>query len=70
VSLMLELRMAQAAEPYPVSELKAQLARTARRLAGVVEELQEIARHPSRGLVSGGLGPALKALARQSALPV
>jgi signal transduction histidine kinase len=71
VSLMLELRMAAATEPDQAGELKAQLARTARRLAGVVEELREISRgiHPAV-LSSGGLGPALRALARQSALPV
>jgi GAF domain-containing protein len=44
VSLMLELRMAAATEPDQAGELKAQLARTARRLAGVVEELREISR--------------------------
>jgi signal transduction histidine kinase len=71
VSLMLELRMAAATEPDQAGELKAQLARTARRLAGVVEELREISRgiHPAV-LSSGGLRPALRALARQSALPV
>jgi signal transduction histidine kinase len=70
-SLMLELRMAAAAEPYQAGELEAQLAQTAQRLAGVVEELREISHgiHPAV-LSSGGLGPALRALARRSALPV
>jgi signal transduction histidine kinase len=71
VSLMLDLRMAQAAESSEAGELKAQLARTERGLAGVVEELREISHgiHPAI-LSKGGLGPALKALARRFALPV
>jgi signal transduction histidine kinase len=70
-SLMLELRAAEATEPCEVDELRAQLARTAQGLAGVVEELREISRgiHPAI-LSRGGLGPALRALARRSALPV
>jgi signal transduction histidine kinase len=71
VSLILELRTAEAAEPSEVGELRAQLARTARGLAGVLEELQEISRgiHPAI-LSKGGLEQALRALARRSALPV
>ena len=71
VSLMLELRMAQAAEPDQAGELKAQVAWTAQRLAEVMEELREISHgiHPAV-LSTGGLTPALRALARQSALPV
>jgi signal transduction histidine kinase len=71
VSLILELRAAEATQPPEVGELTAQLARTARGLAGVLEELREISRgiHPAI-LSSGGLGPALRALARRSAVPV
>ena len=71
VSLMLELRMAAGTEPSEAGELKAQLVRTARRLAGVVEQLREISHgiHPAI-LSTGGLTPALKALARRSAVPV
>jgi signal transduction histidine kinase len=71
VSLMLELRAAQAAEPSEAGELKAKLARTARDMAGVLEELREISHgiHPAI-LSKGGLGPALKALARRSTVPV
>ena len=71
VSLMLELRMAAATESDRACELQAQLARTAQGLAGVVEELREISHgiHPAV-LSSGGLGPALRALARRSAVPV
>ncbi len=71
VSLILDLRTAEATEPGQVGELKAQLDRTARGLAGVVEELREISHgiHPAV-LSSGGLGPALRAVARRSAVPV
>jgi PAS domain S-box-containing protein len=71
VSLMLELRAAEATEPADVGELRAQLARTARGLGGVLEELQEISRgiHPP-ALSRGGLQRALRVLARRSAVPV
>jgi signal transduction histidine kinase len=71
LSLMRQLRAAQASQPSEVDELRAQLARTARGLAGVVEELREISRgiHPAI-LSTGGLGSALRALARRSAVPV
>jgi signal transduction histidine kinase len=70
VSLMLELRAA-AAESSEVGELRAELKRAERRLGGVLEELQEIARgiHPAI-LAKGGLQRALKVLARRSAVPV
>jgi signal transduction histidine kinase len=71
VSLILESRMAETTEPSDVGELRAQLARTARRLGGVLEELQEISRgiHPAI-LSERGLQPALNGLARRSAVPV
>jgi signal transduction histidine kinase len=71
VSLALELRAAEAAAPPELNELKGQLSRTAQGMAGVVEDLQELSRglHPAV-LSKGGLGPALKMLARRSALPV
>jgi signal transduction histidine kinase len=71
VSLMLHLRAAQTEQPPEVGELKAQLARTEQGLAGVLEELREISRgiHPVI-LSKGGLGRALTALARRSAVPV
>jgi signal transduction histidine kinase len=58
VSLILELRMAEATEPSEVGELRAQLARTARGLGAALEELREISQgiHPailSRGVCSG-----------------
>jgi signal transduction histidine kinase len=71
VSLMLELRTAEATEPSEVGELRAQLGRTARGLAAVLDELREISRgiHPAI-LSKGGLERALRALARRSAVPV
>jgi signal transduction histidine kinase len=71
VSLMLELRAAEATDPTEMGELRAHVARTASGLARVLEELQEISRgiHPAI-LSRGGLDPALRALARRSAVPV
>jgi signal transduction histidine kinase len=71
VSLMLELRAAQASEGLGTVELMAQLARTERGLAAAVEELREISRgiHPPI-LSRGGLDRALRVLARRSAVPV
>jgi signal transduction histidine kinase len=71
VSLGLELRAAEAMAPSELTELRSQLSHTAEGLAGAIEELQEISRgiHPAI-LSKGGLGPALKTLARRSAIPV
>jgi signal transduction histidine kinase len=71
VSLMLELRAANATEPSGPGELRAHLERTERGLAAVLEELREISHgiHPAI-LSEGGLAPALRALARRSAVPV
>jgi signal transduction histidine kinase len=71
ISLGLELRSAEAMVPPELTELKVQLADTSKGLAGTTEELQEISRgiHPAI-LSRGGLGPALKTLARRSPVPV
>jgi signal transduction histidine kinase len=71
VTLGLELRAAEAMVPEELTELRAQLSHTASGLTGAVEELQEISRgiHPAI-LSKGGLGPALRTLARRSAIPV
>jgi signal transduction histidine kinase len=71
VSLMLELNAVQATESADVGELRERLARTARGLAVVLEELQEISRgiHPAI-LSKGGLERALTTLARRSPVPV
>jgi signal transduction histidine kinase len=68
VSLALDLRAAQAAVPPAAGE---QLDRVATGLDGVLEDLREIARglHPAI-LADGGLRPAMKTLARRSAVPV
>jgi signal transduction histidine kinase len=71
VSLVLDLRAAEAAVPPERPELRAQLARVADGLTGALDELRELSRgiHPAI-LSEGGLSPALKALARRSVVPV
>jgi Histidine kinase len=71
VSLVLELRVAEAVLPPELQDVRAQLAGVAEGLAGALDDLQEISRgiHPAI-LSEGGLGLALEALARRSALPV
>ena len=71
VSLGLELRLAQAMVPAELPELGARIGQVAEELNGVVEDLREIARgiHPAI-LSEGGLGPALRTLARRAAIPV
>jgi signal transduction histidine kinase len=68
VTLALELQAVRNAVP---PDLGAQLSRVEEGLKGVLDELREISRgvHPAI-LSEGGLGPALKSLARRSALPV
>jgi signal transduction histidine kinase len=71
VSLALELRAAEQAGPAELHEHRAALTRAVEGLTGVLNELREIARgiHPAI-LAQGGLGPALRTLARRSAVPV
>ena len=71
VSLALGLRTAQEAVPPDHAELRQELARVAGGIIDVLEEIRELSRgiHPAI-LSLGGLGPALKALARRSAIPV
>ena len=71
VSLMLELRAAQATVPSELGELGADLSSIARGLAGVFDRVREISHgiHPAI-LSEQGLRQALKALARRSAVPV
>jgi signal transduction histidine kinase len=71
VSLGLELRTAEASVPTDLHPLKKQISDIVSGLAEVSKEVQEISRgiHPAI-LSNGGLGPALKALARRSAVPV
>ncbi len=71
VSLALELRAAEEGTPPQEPELKRDLARVTDGLNDALDELRNLARgiHPAI-LSEGGLAPALKALARRSAVPV
>jgi signal transduction histidine kinase len=71
VSLALELRAAEEAIPPELGELRAELSAIIDGLKSVLDDLREIAHgiHPPI-LAEGGLGPALKTLARRSAIPV
>jgi signal transduction histidine kinase len=71
VWLGLKLRMAAATVPPGEPELAGRLSETVTGVNGVLKDLQEISRglHPS-SLSTGGLVPALGALARRSAIPV
>jgi signal transduction histidine kinase len=71
VTLGLNLRIAQSTAAAEHAELAKQLERVADGLGDALTELQELSRgiHPAI-LSEGGLGPALRALARRSAVPV
>ena len=71
VSLALQLRLAEGSAPPELQDLKAQLADSVAGLNAVSNELQQISRgiHPAI-LSKGGLGPALKTLARRCPVPV
>jgi signal transduction histidine kinase len=71
VALGLGLRAAEACVPDELQPLKEQIAGLVTSVAAVSAEVQEISRgiHPAI-LSKGGLGPALKTLARRSAVPV
>jgi signal transduction histidine kinase len=71
VSLGLKLRLAEESVPPEQAAVRNQIAGVVTGLLGVLDELREISRgiHPAI-LSKGGLGPALKALARRSAVPV
>ncbi|MCW2596744.1 MAG: Oxygen sensor histidine kinase nreB, partial [Jatrophihabitans sp.] len=71
VSLALEVRAAQSALPPAVTEVRAELSHVVEGLAGALDELREISRgiHPAI-LSEGGLGAALKTLARRAPIPV
>jgi len=71
VSMGLELRALEASVPPDLAELRQQLGHMVERLSTVHTDLQEFSRgiHPAF-LSRGGLVPALKTLARRSAVPV
>ncbi|MEV0131104.1 AAA family ATPase [Dactylosporangium sp. NPDC050688] len=71
VSLALQLRAVQAALPPGLHTVAAQLDRAVAGATNAVDELRETSRgiHPAI-LTESGLGPALRALARRSPIPV
>jgi signal transduction histidine kinase len=71
VSLGLELRMAQSEVAAVAPTLGQKLSRVLEELKGAIDDLREVSRgiHPA-ALSEGGLGPALRTLARRSAVPV
>jgi signal transduction histidine kinase len=71
VSLVLNVRNTQTSVPDAQPQLRIELAEIADGLVAALDDLREISRgiHPAV-LAKGGLGPALKALTRRSALPV
>jgi PAS domain S-box-containing protein len=71
VSLALELRATQATLPPGLDQIQGELSHVAEGLVHTQHELQEISRglHPSI-LSDSGVGPAVKALARRSPIPV
>jgi signal transduction histidine kinase len=71
VSLMLELRAVQASIPSELGKLEGALSHIAGGLSGVLDRVREISHgiHPAI-LSERGLPPALKTLARRSAVPV
>ena len=71
VSLALELRSAEALTPEGLEDLRAQLSHVGDGLISAIDDLRELSRgiHPAM-LSEGGLEPALRVLARRSAVPV
>jgi signal transduction histidine kinase len=71
VALALRLRGAAAAVPGELSDVHGELVGVGSELDTVLDELRELSRgiHPAI-LSEGGLGPALRTLARRSAVPV
>jgi signal transduction histidine kinase len=71
VSLALKARATEAMTARPSDEIRGELSLLADGLGTALDELREISRgiHPAV-LSEAGLGPALKALARRSAVPV
>jgi signal transduction histidine kinase len=71
VSLALKARTIETMTPRPAGEMQGELSLLAEGLGTALDELREISRgiHPAV-LSEAGLGPALKTLARRSAVPV
>jgi signal transduction histidine kinase len=71
VSLALEVQVAATMTPPDLVDLQVQLSRISEGMVEVLDDIREISRgmHPAV-LTEGGLGHALQALARRSAIPV
>ncbi len=71
VSLVLELRAAERRGPSEIEELRGDVSHVAKEIESVLDDLREMSRgiHPAI-LAEGGLGPALKTLARRVPIPV
>lgn len=71
IALALQLRLIEAEIPHHFTSLKQRVAETVSGLNAASSDLQELARgiHPAI-LLRGGLGPALRELARRSTIPV
>jgi signal transduction histidine kinase len=71
VSLVLELQNAKALTPEDLESLRTKLSHVSDGLSGALDDLRELSRglHPAI-LSEGGLEPALRSLARRSAVPV
>jgi len=71
VALAIDLQAMQEVVPSELPQLRADLGQVAQGLVSTLDELREIARgiHPAI-LVQGGLGPALRTLARRCPIPV
>ena len=71
VSLALRLRTASAAIPGELDEILQELAGVGEELDAVLGDLRELSRGIHRAILTeGGLGPALRTLARRSVVPV
>jgi signal transduction histidine kinase/DNA-binding LacI/PurR family transcriptional regulator len=70
-SLQLAVRSAEVDVPEEMGDVRVELSRIATGLTDALSELREISRGIHPGILSkGGLGPALRGLARRSAIPV
>jgi signal transduction histidine kinase len=71
VSLALDVRAVEAVVPEQEDRVRSELARVVEGLQRALDELREISRgiHPAI-LSEGGLGPALRVLARRASIPV
>ncbi len=71
LTLAIELRNAKASVPADMNGLSTELARVIDEITELQEQLREISRgiHPAI-LAAGGIGPALRTVARRSAIPV